>query len=319
MGIFKKIFGGGSQKTTQSLPGYVTAPAQQASKMARNYADAGYQEYGGDTVANFTPDQLAAFDTIRGLSDTDVSGAFDTAGGLVEQGASAPAQSYDNSLLFEDITGASGETFSFADYQNPYVNEVVAQTLQALDRDREIRDLEINAAATRDGGYGDARHGVMESENFRNSQDIKGQAAARLYDQAFRTAADLKNTDATRNLQTHQTNASSAEAAANRNIAGGRALADMSQDEINQILQIATAQDASGAAQQNQEQRELDDLYRRFLERTNFDKDTASFLASIAGGLPAPVTTETKTKSNPLSMIAQLAGTAAKAYTGMPG
>ena len=294
MGLFDSLFKSGKQTTTQSLPQYVEKPAGMASSFAEQYANQGPKFYEGDRVADLTPEQLGAYDMVsdRAGQGVDLSEALRR----MLDGGGAPAQSVSTSTLLEPTNGANLD-----DYMNPYIKDVVAQTLQALDRDRQQQAVGIRALASQGGGFGGDRNAVLESENTRNFADIKGQQASRLYADAFNTAAGLKTADTNRLLDVDKTNAG---------------LAETAQAEIDQILKLAAAQETAGAAKQGQAQNEIDALMAKFTEGRDWNKDMSAFLAAIAGGLPAPVTTTTKTKSNPLASIAGLLGSAAKAAVG---
>lgn len=309
MGLFDSLFKSGKQTTTQSLPQYVEKPAGMASSFAEQYANQGPKFYEGDRVADLTPEQLGAYDMVsdRAGQGVDLSEALRR----MLDGGGAPAQSVSTSTLLEPTNGANLD-----DYMNPYIKDVVAQTLQALDRDRQQQAVGIRALASQGGGFGGDRNAVLESENTRNFADIKGQQASRLYADAFNTAAGLKTADTNRLLDVDKTNAGLAETALQRLMSSATGAANISQAEIDQILKLAAAQETAGAAKQGQAQNEIDALMAKFTEGRDWNKDMSAFLAAIAGGLPAPVTTTTKTKSNPLASIAGLLGSAAKAAVG---
>lgn len=313
MGFLNSLFGGGKQKTETILPKHVTDTAKQATKTAQDYASRPYQAYGGDTVAGLTDDQLAAYGLIRDYASSGGTGdTLEAALSRMVEGGSAPAQSVSTSTILDPIQGATGK-FSLQDYQNPYIDQVVAKTMEALDRDRKLRDLEINAQATASGpgGFAGDSHRILQSENFRNSQDIKGQQAASLYANAFNTATGLKTADTNRMLDVDKTNASLAEQMLSRLMSSGTGAASLSGAGIDQIIKLAAGLETAGAGQQNQEQKSFDDLYRRFLEERDWDKGLAEFLAGISSGVPAPQTQISTQKSNPLSSIASLLGSAA--------
>lgn len=307
MGILDSLFKSGKQTTTQSLPGYVTGAAESAASSADAYKAQGPQFYEGDRVADLTPDQMSAFGAVsdRANQGVDLSEALRR----MFDGGAAPASSVSTSTLLDPTNGHSLE-----EYFNPYRDEVVAKTLAAMDRDRAVRDVGINAEATRHGAFNDARHGVAESMNASETLRNKGLTAAQLYDQMFNTATAQKSADANRFLSADTTNAGLNETALARLMSSATGLANLSEAEINQILKLAGGQEAVGAAQQTQQQNEIDALIQKFTEGRDYNKDIAAFMAAIAGGLPAPVTTETKTKSNPLSSLAGLLGAGLKAY-----
>lgn len=60
---------GGSQTTTQSIPGWVEAPAKRNLARAEEISQIGYVPYGGPDVAAFSDAQNAAFANNRSMAD----------------------------------------------------------------------------------------------------------------------------------------------------------------------------------------------------------------------------------------------------------
>lgn len=121
--------GGGGQTTTQSLPDWAQPYAQQILQRGSDLSNQTLPQYGGQTVADMTPDQVAAMDQIRQQASggnaalnagtgavADIasgSGAMpDTTNPYVGQTTSVAANPYigQNPYLAEQVKNAQGQT-----------------------------------------------------------------------------------------------------------------------------------------------------------------------------------------------------------------
>ena len=106
-------------QTTTLPPDFLLDPIKTNIKKATEIADAPYQEYDGQRIADFTDDQMAAFDEVRkalGYGQGDIDAAT---GGL-------------KSLLDYDPSSVQAKTFDSAtasEYMNPYAVSYTHLTL----------------------------------------------------------------------------------------------------------------------------------------------------------------------------------------------
>lgn len=92
-------------------------------------------------------------------------------------------------------------------YMNPYTDSVINATRQDLMRTNNIMQDQNAADAISAGAFGGSRHGLVEAETNRNTQDIMAQASADLRSRGFDTAAGLSAQDIANQQQTRQFNA----------------------------------------------------------------------------------------------------------------
>jgi hypothetical protein len=71
---------------------------------------------------------------------------------------------------------------------NPYTSMVTGNTVNALDRSRQMAQNQIGTQATAAGAFGGSRHGVAEAETNRNFFDSVGQTIGGLQQTGFNTA-----------------------------------------------------------------------------------------------------------------------------------
>ena len=79
---------------------------------------------------------------------------------------------------------------NLAQFQDPYTDQVVNQTIQDLDRARKITNNDISGGAAKSGAFGGSREALMRTENNRNFADRTAAAVGQLRSQGFQRAAD---------------------------------------------------------------------------------------------------------------------------------
>jgi hypothetical protein len=73
-------------------------------------------------------------------------------------------------------------------FMNPYTQQVVNTSMQDLERQRQMQQSQMGAAATAAGAFGGSRHGIAQAETNRAFADQGAQMAAGLRSQGFNTA-----------------------------------------------------------------------------------------------------------------------------------
>ena len=80
---------------------------------------------------------------------------------------------------------------SMQQFQDPYTDQVVNQTIKDMDRARQMTANQISGDAAKAGAYGGSRSMLMQAENNRNFADRTAAAVGQLRSQGFQRAADL--------------------------------------------------------------------------------------------------------------------------------
>ena len=153
--------------------------AQQADVRGYGVRSAGMRE--GQSfdagVRGYDPAQMRA---ARASASVSGSQGYDA-----RQGAAAQT---DRGAI-RDVRAREMSGTDLSAYTNPWDNEVVANTLKDLERQRAVA---INEGKTDVGGsWGGSRHGVMEAETNRAALDAAARASAELRSAGFRRAQDL--------------------------------------------------------------------------------------------------------------------------------
>lgn len=282
--------GGGSQVTqqTQTVDPEFKARALQVYSRAEQVANRPYQAYTGETVAGFTPMQEQAL------------GMFGTAAG-----AGQPAVSQAQALAGQ-VGAAQPQTVAQAmqAYQNPYTQQVIDTALGDIERSRLMAQEQTAAQATRARAFGGSRQAVAEAETNRAALEQAAKTAAGLRASGFETAAGLGARDI----------AAAQQAEAQRLAAAGT-LGQLGGAEQAMALRGAEAVYGAGGAQQQLQQAQLEDAYRRFAEEQNYPKEQLAILQQALGMFPNPVSTTsaTQTKQGAGQTTAQVGGALATA------
>lgn len=262
--------GGGSQTTqqTQTVDPEFKARALDVYSRAQTVADRPYQAYTGQTVAGFTPQQQQAF------------GMFGTAAGA-GQPAVSQAQEFART-----VGAAQPQTVAQAmqAYENPYTQQVIDTALADIERSRQMAQEQTAAQAVRAKAFGGSRQGVAEAETNRAALEQAARTAAGLRASGFETAAGLGARDI----------AAAQQAEAQRLAAAGT-LGQLGGAEQAMALRGAEALFGAGGAQQQLEQAQLEDAYRRFAEEQNYPKEQLAILQQALGMFPNPVSTTSRT------------------------
>lgn len=270
MGFFDWLFGEDDEDVAPAtvtavskneIPEYITGPHQRIINSAEQLIGQPYNPYPGQRVANFSGEQLEAFDRASSLYGT---------------GASRAADAYNMGI-------GSGSPLSgseIAGYMNPYIAAVGQQTERELSRKHAQDLIGINANAEQQGAFGGARHGIVEAEsnrNFdRNIADMYERVFATGYDQARDTALKFRDTQRQAGLASGQL------------AAQGQTLG----------LQDVTTQLGIGALQQEQAQKNYDTAYEDFSRQEQYPYEQLKFGTGILSGAPYS-TTSSSTQTSP--------------------
>ena len=179
MGIFSSSSEVVPTTSTTSPAPWVTEGAKENYETAKSLTDQPYTPYEGARIADFTPDTMNAFDLVRG--GVGQSGPqLEQAGALATKaGAGVPGVDLDK-------------------YMNPFTGAVIDSTRNEMMRTGEIQRVGIRNRAHGAGGYGGARHGVVEAEQMRNESRTIADMIAQLQMQGYDRATGLASTDLNR-------------------------------------------------------------------------------------------------------------------------
>ena len=140
-----------TQTSTPTFPSYLKTAMRDVVDLGQEYADTPYSPYGDPRFANFTPDELQAFDLTRSLL-----------------GAYQPDMDYASSAL-RDVTrqGLQGIDQSLIDaYANPFTTMVMDQRRNRSFEDFARAKSDLSAQKANIGAFGGSRLGLQEANLF---------------------------------------------------------------------------------------------------------------------------------------------------------
>lgn len=294
--------------TVQKVPEYIEQGGKEVIAKSQQLADKPFEAYTGERVADFSADQMTAFQQLRDL----IAGAPQVGGEAIQGArdfASAPAQS----LTTERIVDEDGRLGAISDYMNPFVDQALQPALRAIQEQADAQRKRIGAGATSSGAFGDARHGIMEAMLGRDTSTAMGDTASKFYLDAFRDALGLRQGDLGRMTDIDKTNALFAEQGLDRLFQGSGAVLDRAGQDQQQGLRLIESLLSSGTMQQGNEQAGLDAAYKEFLRQYGHDFDVVSAMASALSGVPY---TRTQTTTQPDNSVWGTVGSAAGSLLG---
>jgi hypothetical protein len=283
--------------STTAAPQWVQDAGQQNYNQARSILDQGYQPYTGEMVAPLSANEQTASGLVAKAAATGNPYASTAATDFTNYGA-APKTNYS----FNTVADQNGPLGTTQSYMDPYLAEVLAPQLRQLGISGAQARQSINANATSSGAYGDARHGVVESEQRKNEAlqgtDIVGQA----YSQAYKDAMAQREQDAGRQFSTQQAQAAADKDALERMRTSGIDLTNLDKYGVSRDLGLASALGQTGATERDVAQKTDDANFNEFMRKNGFTDNQVAFLTSVLKGTPTAQTTTkagTETTSQP--------------------
>jgi hypothetical protein len=221
----------------------------------------GYTPFTGPRLSDFTPDQQAAFEGIRGLVGAS-DPYFGRSEELVESSAVAPTSESIGTLM------------------NPYIQNVIDVEKREASRQSDIAGQNLAGKAAIAGAFGGSREAILAAELGRNTQqqlgDIQTRGTAAAFEDAQRRFAEQKERES---------------GAASNFMNLGTTAPAAARSELSAL-------EAIGATQQGRSQQGLDIAQQEFeIERT-FPERTLQDYSSILRGFTQPLPASTFRQSS---------------------
>jgi hypothetical protein len=281
----KSAFSGDKGGSSTSV---ATDPRQMAMyedlyNRSKGIAGQPFVPYTGARVAGFNPDQLRGFDQTRSLFDRSME--YNPMTGLNDL-----ANQQAPSLLNTDISA----------YQNPFNEQVINQSLNDLDRARQIRLQSDQDRAIGAGAFGGSRSALLEAETNRNFADAAARTSSNLRQSGFNQATQLAQNDMARDFQ-------------NR---GFRA--NLLNNQLGDQYRNLGLLSGIGAQQQGLQQAGMDAGYNEFIRALNYGPQQLGLLSGAVFGMPNQSTTTQSYSPSGLDKAAATLGTYSDLKTAFP-
>ena len=259
--------GGGGQPTmtsTVTIPEYAKPYMERALGKAEALSETPYQTYGGERIAESTPEQQAARQNVAGMT---TPGQFAAGTGLVGAGGIQSLAAGQNYM------GMATDPSAQAAFMSPYMQNVVELQKAEAIRDAQKGQLAQNLGAARQGTYGGSRQLIAATERERNL----GQNLANIQATGTQKAYE----DAIRSMQFGtQAGLTGAQQAAQ----AGLGLGQLGTAQQAAGLDLAKAQEAFGGLGRAEQQAKLDMAYQDFLQQQRYPYAQLGFMSDILRG-----------------------------------
>ena len=288
-----------TEQTTTTIPGYAKPYAQQllgsvfggqdptTGQFIPGLIGQGYQPYGRQRTAGFSPMQQQAFERYAGMQ---VSPELREAAGLASlagQGSGMAGQRYENMATNPYAMGA---------FMSPYMQNVIQQQKRGAMQDYARQMPGLQAQGIRAGARGGTREALLQAEAQRNLQgQLQGIEATGLQN-AFQNAQQAQQFGANLGMQGYQ-----------QQLAAAGSLGGLGMQNYQQQMGIGQAQLSAGAQGQAMDQELLNQQYQDFINQQQFPYKQAEFGMGILRGIPATGQVSTLYQQPP-SMLGQIAG-----------
>ena len=247
-----------------------------------------YQQYGGQRVADFSPLQQQAFQSVGNMQTAPQLGQATNLAGAAGIGSLMAGQNYQNQAQ---------DPNAMASYMSPYMqNAVDVQKNQAV-LDYQRQQPAMNAAATNAGAFGGSRQAIVQGMGNEGLQRQLAQIQGTGTQQAYQNAQNAMQFGTTAGLQGY-----------GQAQQGASTLGTLGQNQYTQGLGIAAAQQQAGAQQQAQQQAGLSQQYQDFLNQQNYPYKQLGFMSDILRGMPLTGGQTQTMYQAPPSTLSQTAG-----------
>jgi hypothetical protein len=303
--------------TKIKIPDWMRDAGEDNYNWAKEALTRGFQPYEGQRVVGQNGDELAAAGMIRNTASglNPFSGyaknAFQT------YGTSSPFD-----FDFNTIVDEKGPLGTIESYMNPYLQKVLDPVMRQINERGEQQRNSIGSSATMSGAFGDARHGVVEGDQYRDEAQLGADTTNKAWSDAFMSAMGLRQQDAGRAFATDQAQAGENRAALDRLRQSGIDLTGLDRYDVSRSLGLASALGESGRGARGVDQARADFDFSEFMRKSGFDANSAAFLTSLLAGTPynkKTTSSQTQTVAEPNNSGWQAIGSLAGSLFGMPG
>lgn len=281
-------------KSSGGAPKWLKRGARQTFQFAQDLAKQPYQAYGGDRIAPFSPDTMAAMDLFRQrVGEDPYAPALANMQGLLN---------FQPQQIQTDYTAPQFAGQDMSPYMNPFLSGVVDTSLADIERARQMADSQMNAQAAAAGAFGGSRHGVANSLTNEGYAREAANTAAQLRYAGYTDAANRLENDLARQWMATELGQRSAFAnqqaglAANgQNLSAAGLYGNLIGAQQGQIGQDLARYLASGMMQDERAQNLLNTGYNDYLDQRNWGARQLGLMTSglgaaagALGGQPQP-------------------------------
>ncbi len=257
--------GGGSSTQTQKLDPWLKQQIGQNLSTIQGLE--GYQAYPTEqAIAGFTPEMQQQMQQMQQMGQQGY--------GLMNQGADT----------LQNVAGITPQQVSagqadLSQFQNPYQQQVVDQTINDLDRARQMAVGQTEDQAIASGAFGGSRQAIVEGETNRGFADRTAAAVGQLNQQGYNTALQAAQNQQGMDMAAQQANQSAGLDAGRLQMLAGQGLLGAGQGMVGQGQQAAQMG-------QSQEQAMRDFAFQQYQQAFQDPRILAQMESSAIQGIP---------------------------------
>ena len=241
------------------LPAWADAAAQRNIAQAQTVSENLATPYSGQRVADLTPGQLQNIQSL-----TDAQGMSQPAYNLAQLGAANVMGYAPQQVQGADVAG------NISGFMNPYLGNVIAPALMALDVQRQNALNQIGDQATRAGAFGGSRQGIQEGVTNAAYGMQGATLAGNLLNQGYNNALGAAQNQAQLQQQANLANQNAGLQGANLNLQGAQGLGQLASSGQQSYLQSLQSGAAAQAQLQAQQQAQLDAARQLYAEQAQY-------------------------------------------------
>lgn len=332
-----------SQVSATDMPDWYQEYLRGIAGKATSIAGEPYQPYPGQRLAEFNPDQQAAFENVRGgvgAWQPTYGSALSTAGNIAPAAYQALGTGADYAAQGVGATEGPAATWdtSYQKYMSPYTSNVVNE-ISRLGNQNLTENIVPNVQSqfTGSGQFGSTRNADILGRAVRDAQTNISGLQSQALERGWGTGANIFGADAARQQQQQQMQSGAALTAGQLSNAGAQIGASATGEAatrlgaLSQMGQTLGANDAAalgavGGAQQQQQQTGMDTAYQEFLRQQGWDAGQLGMVSNVLRGQQMPTTTTGVSNApsggyspSPLSWISALYGLNKTTQPAAPG
>lgn len=189
-------------------------------------------------------------------------------------------------------------------YMNPYTSQVISASMNDLNQARQTAMNDVGAQATAAGAFGGARHGLVEAQTNQNFADSAAQMASGLRQDAYNTALNSAQFDATQQQNAAAQNAQNTLAGRQLQLSAAGQQGNLGNMGFGMGQQVQQMQNTAGAQQQQINQALIDAGRQQYAGYQQAPYQGLAALVSALGGAPAQGSQTTSSNPGLLGVLA---------------
>jgi hypothetical protein len=264
--------GGGQSSSTQSsgssyqhgefkYPEWYTRAGEENYAKGKGITERPYEAYDASVIPEFSQETS---DTLKWMLNN-------------VQGGSSYLDMYDEAgnKIRDLIARGDVKAGNVKDYMNPYVDTVVDRSIDNAERSGRIAQRGITQDATNKRAFGGSRQAIQQAVQGAETTRGIGDLSAKLYSDAYDKGTEAQRADWGRQFS----NIKGQEALANDQIGAAKAAQAGLANDYFQML-------SAGKMKEDKEREKLEETYKKFLEKRDWDKNQLTWLAGLLGITP---------------------------------